>query len=125
MQPCLSHDRLPSPSQAAQFPLPLSPSLALHIHLPLQVRCASSFELLASLRTIHPLLDRLSASPGGLACLLIDNIAAFHWLDKVARGPVAGRCRGPGWGGVGWGGVHVGWTAGQGTCTPLVCSHLP
>lgn len=55
-----------------------------------QVRCTSSFELLASLRTIRPLLDQLAASPAGLACLLVDNVAAFHWLDRAARGPRAG-----------------------------------
>lgn len=55
-----------------------------------QVRCASSFELLASLRTVRPLLDQLAASPGGLACLLLDNVAAYHWLDRAARGPRAG-----------------------------------
>ncbi|KAL4434432.1 hypothetical protein ABPG75_000873 [Micractinium tetrahymenae] len=54
------------------------------------VCCTSSFEFLASLRTIQPLLDQLAASPGGLACLLIDNVAAFHWLDRAARGPPAG-----------------------------------
>ncbi|PSC75347.1 elongation factor Ts [Micractinium conductrix] len=54
------------------------------------VRCHSSFELLASLRTLRPLLDRLSAAPGGLACLLLDNVAAHHWLDRAARGPPAG-----------------------------------
>jgi len=55
-----------------------------------QVRCHSSFELLASLRTLGPTLDALAAAPGGLACLLIDNVAAFHYLDKAARGAPAG-----------------------------------
>lgn len=54
------------------------------------MRCHSSYELLAALRTLRPTLDALCAAPGGLACLLIDNVAAFHYLDKAARGAPAG-----------------------------------
>lgn len=81
--------------------------MALLHHIPtacaiLQIRCHSSYELLASLRTLRPTLDALAAAPGGLACLLIDNVAAFHYLDKAARGAPAGATRaGQRWMGLG------------------------
>ncbi|PRW59359.1 DNA repair XRCC2-like protein isoform X1 isoform A [Chlorella sorokiniana] len=84
------------PEQQDEQP-PMQDSLA-RFHL---VRCHSSYELLASLHTLRPTLDALAAAPGGLACLLIDNVAAFHYLDKAARGAPAGGGGGGAFGGDG------------------------
>ena len=59
-------------------------------HRCLQVRCHSSFDFLAALRTLRPKLDALAGSPAGLACVLIDNVAAHYYLDRAARGAPAG-----------------------------------
>ena len=56
----------------------------------LQVRCHNSFDFLAALCTLRPRLDALAGSPAGLACLLIDNVAAHYYLDRAARGAPAG-----------------------------------
>jgi len=86
--------RLPSPCNPCnQPPAPTLPCSSLT-----QVRCSSSFEFLAALCTLRPLLDQLASAPGGLACLLIDNVAAYHYLDRVARGPPAGELQSSRWG---------------------------
>ena len=53
-----------------------------------QVRCHSSFDFLASLAVARPVLAHLAAH-GGIRCVLVDNIAAYYYLDRVGRGPSA------------------------------------
>lgn len=65
----------------------------------LQVRCHSSFEFLAALKVLKPTLRHLKAS--GLAALLIDNIAAYYYLDRAARGAAAAGLGPVGVGGAG------------------------
>ncbi|GAB4815729.1 hypothetical protein N2152v2_002775 [Parachlorella kessleri] len=60
-----------------------------------QVRCHSSFDLLATLAVIKPTITHLAAH-GGIRCLLIDNISAFYYLDKVGRPPGGGVSTAPG-----------------------------
>ncbi|EIE19399.1 Lipoxigenase, partial [Coccomyxa subellipsoidea C-169] len=48
------------------------------------VLCSSSFSFLASLRTCGPLLKQLQES-GGMQLLLIDNVAAYYWLDRASQ----------------------------------------
>ncbi|BDA43663.1 DNA repair protein XRCC2 [Coccomyxa sp. Obi] len=47
------------------------------------VPCSSSFSFLAALRTCGVLIDRLKGE-GGVQLLLVDNVAAFYWLDRAA-----------------------------------------
>ncbi|KAI3439111.1 hypothetical protein D9Q98_001520 [Chlorella vulgaris] len=70
--------------------LPLVLESLARFHL---VRCHSSFELLAALRVLlqGQALQALAASEAGLACLLLDNVAAHYYLDRAGRGaPAAG-----------------------------------
>ncbi|KAL3149777.1 DNA repair protein xrcc2 [Trebouxia sp. C0009 RCD-2024] len=49
------------------------------------IQCHSSFQFLAALKVIKPTLTSLENN-GGLRLLLIDNVAAFYWLDKDCKG---------------------------------------
>lgn len=58
------------------------------------MQCHSSFQLLAALKVMKPVLTSLQ-SKGGVSLLLIDNVAAFFWLDKAIRPatPAPGQSR--------------------------------
>lgn len=58
------------------------------------MQCHSSFQLLAALKVMKPVLTSLQ-SKGGVSLLLIDNVAAFFWLDKAIKPatPAPGQSR--------------------------------
>eukprot|EP00884_Botryococcus_braunii_P020909 jgi/Botrbrau1/7501/Bobra.0095s0037.1 len=62
------------------------------------ISCDSSTDFLAALSGLPALLARLKEQ-GGVSLLLIDNIAAFYWLDRAVRegppGPGTGGPRPP------------------------------
>ncbi|CAI0397984.1 unnamed protein product [Linum tenue] len=54
----------------------------------LYVRCYSSLEFLSALKTLHhQLVERVVEEEveegSGVHCLMIDNIGAFHWMDRA------------------------------------------
>ncbi|CAL1366903.1 unnamed protein product [Linum trigynum] len=52
----------------------------------LYVRCYSSLEFLSALKTLHhQLVERVveDVEGNGGHCLMIDNIGAFHWMDRA------------------------------------------
>ncbi|XP_031401782.1 DNA repair protein XRCC2 homolog isoform X2 [Punica granatum] len=51
----------------------------------LYIRCYHSFEFLATLKTLHHRLEKERPSHGErVQLLLIDNIGAFHWVDRAS-----------------------------------------
>ncbi|KAK9846012.1 hypothetical protein WJX81_008398 [Elliptochloris bilobata] len=54
------------------------------------VQCDSSFQLLATLRVLKPLLTKLQAG-AGLQLLLIDNMSAYYWQDRAVFQAAAER----------------------------------
>ena len=48
------------------------------------IACPSSFHFLASLKVIKPIATNL-LQHGGVAAVLIDNVTAHYYMDKVAR----------------------------------------
>ncbi|CAN1171804.1 DNA repair protein XRCC2 homolog [Linum perenne] len=54
----------------------------------LYVRCYDSFELLGTVKTlrnwIQKVVNGVHGDGGGVHCLMIDNIGAFHWVDRAS-----------------------------------------
>ncbi|KAI3421643.1 RECA_2 domain-containing protein [Psidium guajava] len=59
------------------------------------IRCYDSFELLATLKTLHHRLQKEKESNGTSGHLLmIDSIGAFHWVDRASTTlPLGGKNR--------------------------------
>ncbi|XP_030526590.1 DNA repair protein XRCC2 homolog isoform X1 [Rhodamnia argentea] len=59
------------------------------------IRCYDSFELLATLKTLHHRLQKEKESNGiGGHLLMIDSIGAFHWVDRASTTlPLGGKNR--------------------------------
>ncbi|XP_056168988.1 DNA repair protein XRCC2 homolog [Syzygium oleosum] len=59
------------------------------------IRCYDSFELLATLKTLHHWLEKEKKSDGiGGHFLMIDSIGAFHWVDRASTSlPLGGKNR--------------------------------
>lgn len=53
------------------------------------ISCPSSFHVIAALKSIKPVATRLSQSNGGLAAVLVDNVAAHYYIDRSIRSGAA------------------------------------
>lgn len=53
------------------------------------VTCPSSFHLLAALKTVKPTATAL-ARRGGVAAVLVDNVAAHYYLDRTVKAGAPG-----------------------------------
>lgn len=52
----------------------------------LYIRCYSSFEFLAALKTIRPQFQKaIEKHSNGVHLLMIDSISAFYWLDRASK----------------------------------------
>lgn len=52
----------------------------------LYIRCYSSFEFLAALKTIRPQFQKaIEKHNNGVHLLMIDSISAFYWLDRASK----------------------------------------
>jgi hypothetical protein len=53
-----------------------------HLHL---ISCPSSFHFLAALKIIKPEATRISQLNGGIAAVLVDNVAAHYYIDRAIK----------------------------------------
>eukprot|EP00240_Pyramimonas_obovata_P011663 CAMPEP_0118955614 /NCGR_PEP_ID=MMETSP1169-20130426/60265_1 /TAXON_ID=36882 /ORGANISM="Pyramimonas obovata, Strain CCMP722" /LENGTH=116 /DNA_ID=CAMNT_0006903499 /DNA_START=502 /DNA_END=849 /DNA_ORIENTATION=- len=49
------------------------------------MRCSTSFQLLAALKGVRPILKGMQEAGAAARLLLVDSVSAFYWMDRAAR----------------------------------------